>query len=350
MGAITGILGINGQGSGFQAQGAPTAAQQVAAQQATTGGLAQYQQFLQALQASNGVGNQSNVYNQLQGIASGTGPNPAQAMLAQATGANNANQAALMAGQRGAGANAGLIARQAAQQGAANQQNSAGQAATLQANQSLNALGQAGQIAGNQVNQTQAAAQGVNSAALQGQSNLINAQNNANSTNAQIASTQAQSAGDLIGGILNGGASLLTSKGGIAGLFADGGEVGETEVGKTIDPSGPKSFVGRHMLMAKGGRAEGANAMVSPGEVRLRKEQVEQVARGADPMKVGEKIPGKASVKGDSLKNDTVPKHLNEGDIILPRHITTHPDAPAKAAEFVKAILAKHRLQSKGKK
>ena len=80
--------------------------------------LAQQNAFVQALQAQNGIGNQSNVYNQLQNVANGTGPNPAQAMLANATGQNVANQAALMAGQRGSNANVGLMARQAAQQGA----------------------------------------------------------------------------------------------------------------------------------------------------------------------------------------------------------------------------------------
>ncbi len=80
----------------------------------------------------------------LQGIANGTGPNPAQAMLNQQTGANVAQQAALMAGQRGAGANVGLMARQAAQQGAGIQQQAVGQGATMQANQSLGAIGQMG--------------------------------------------------------------------------------------------------------------------------------------------------------------------------------------------------------------
>src|ERR1044072_7649053 len=56
-------------------------------------------------------GQQQNLANQLQGVANGTGPNPALAQLNQATGANVANQAALMASQRGTGANAGALAR-----------------------------------------------------------------------------------------------------------------------------------------------------------------------------------------------------------------------------------------------
>lgn len=92
---------------------------------------------------------QQDLAAQYQGIANGTGPNPAQAMLNQQTGANVANQAALMAGQRGAASNVGLIARQAAQQGAATQQQAVGQGATMQAQQSLNALGQIGNTQSN---------------------------------------------------------------------------------------------------------------------------------------------------------------------------------------------------------
>ncbi len=111
------------------------------------------------LAMANGVGAQSQAIGNLQGlsgqyqdIANGGGPNPAQAMLNQQTGNNIANQAALLAGQRGAGANIGLMARQIGQQGAGMQQQAVGQAATMQANQQLAALGQIGaaqQAAGN---------------------------------------------------------------------------------------------------------------------------------------------------------------------------------------------------------
>ncbi len=108
----------------------------------------------QQLTAANGVGTQQSAIRGLQGlagqqqntagmyqnIASGTGPNPAQAALNQSTGQNVANQAALMAGQRGASQNVGLLARQAAQQGAATQQQAVGQGATLQAQQQLAGL------------------------------------------------------------------------------------------------------------------------------------------------------------------------------------------------------------------
>jgi hypothetical protein len=88
--------------------------------------------------------------------------------------------------------------------------------------------------------------------------------------------------------------------------------------------------------------------MVSPDEVYLPPSKVKEVAhKGANPMKVGEHIPGKAKVPGDSLKNDTVPKLLDEGGIVIPRHITQGADAPKKAADFVRAIQAKQGLKRK---
>ncbi len=111
---------------------------------AQTGAISGMQHVLAGQQGL--AAQQQNTANQYQNIANGTGPNPAQAALNQSTGQNVANQASLMAGQRGAGANVGLLARQAAQQGAATQQQAVGQAATMQANQQLAGLqGLAGQ-------------------------------------------------------------------------------------------------------------------------------------------------------------------------------------------------------------
>lgn len=221
------------KGSGFQAQSAGpinyiNAEGINAAGQPARDTIKGYQDFVNAVQAQNGLQNQSNVFNQLQGVANGTGPNPAQAMLNQATGANVANQAALMASQRGVGANPGLIARQAAQQGANTQQQAVGQGATMQANQSLNALGQLANVSGQQAGQLQAAQSGLGALT---QNNLatnlsaIDAQNRANISNAQqqnqsnsaVAQQNAKGQGNLLGGAINGIGSVL-------GL-AEGGEV-----------------------------------------------------------------------------------------------------------------------------
>jgi len=94
------------------------------------------------------------------------------------------------------------------------------------------------------------------------------------------------------------------------------------------------------MFAAHGGKVP---AMVSPGERYLSPDKVEAVKQGANPIKVGEKIPGKPAVGGakNSYANDTVPKTLDAGGIVIPRSITQGKNAPKKAAEFVAAVLRK---------
>lgn len=176
------FLGLSGMfggdnGADWKAQNAGQAAapalQGQASPEQAQAALGQQQALVNQLNAANGIGNQSQVYNQLQQQAAGQGPNPAQAMLAQNTGNNVAAQQALMAGQRGAGSNVGLLARQAAQQGANTQQQAVGQGATLQAQQSLGALSAAGQLANQQAAAQQ---QGVGNLNQFGQS-LMNSQN-----------------------------------------------------------------------------------------------------------------------------------------------------------------------------
>ena len=280
MGAVGGLLGLGGGAAGTSFAGPaqapitnPTNLNQInTAYSGAQNSLQSQQNLLGALQAQNGLGNQSQVYGQLQGIANGTGPNPAQAMLNQSTGQNVANQSALMAGQRGAGSNVGLIARQAAQQGANTQQQAAGQAATLQANQSLNAINSAGNIANtqasNQIGQTNAntsaqqaeqqqllgAQQGFNSAAVGSQSSI-------NSANAGLAGQQMQGQQGLIGGALNG----------IGSIFAEGGEIKPMADGGGITPdtsafsqSGPQSKFGKFLKGMNGGQSPANMAAAAP--------------------------------------------------------------------------------------
>lgn len=254
-----------GTGANWKAQSAPLQTPTTNAQASTTydqsqAAIQQQQQLLQALQSQNGIQNQSNVFGQLQGVANGTGPNPAQAQLAQATGNNTANQAALMAGQRGSSANTGLIARQAARQGGANQQNAAGQAATLQAQQSLGALNQLGGIAGQQVAQQQGATTGLNQSAQGEQGQILSAiqgQNQAsvantaqmNSANAQLNNTLAQQQGQIAGGLMGGVGSVLgLAAGGAVPMYAAGGGIqAPTNYPPEVKapPTGPMSNAGR---------------------------------------------------------------------------------------------------------
>ena len=265
------------KGAGFQAASTPIVGgfSQEGANESysnAVNGVRQQQGLVDALNGQNGLANQSSVYNQLQGVANGTGPNPAQAMLNQATGANVANQAALMASQRGTSANPGMIARQAAQQGANIQQNAVGQGATMQANQSLGALGQLGGLANQQVANQIGGVQGLNAAA-QGQEGIYNqgiaAQNNANvamqsnqnNANAQIANTNAGTQGGILKGVTSGiGGAIGLAKGGAVPHYADGTPNGvippPTAAPAAPQIGGPTSKLGK----ALSGFAAGPNA------------------------------------------------------------------------------------------
>jgi hypothetical protein len=280
----SGGAGVNYKADGTPLQTPTTVDQANNAYTQAQSGLSQQQNFLNAVNAQNGLGNQSAVYNQLQGVANGTGPNPAQAQLAQATGANVANQASLMAGQRGANQNVGLIARQAAQQGASTQQQAAGQAATLQANQSLNALNSMGSLATNQANQ-QANATGAYTNATQAeQSNILNGiqgQNQAavgsvgsqNSANAGVANTVAGGQMSLIGNMAGGlGSALSLAQGGkVPQMMAGGGAASTPLVQSQGATSGPQSAAGKFFSSQSSGgggsssASQGAAAMGQAG-------------------------------------------------------------------------------------
>lgn len=359
-------------GSGFQAQAANitnpvTEAQVGNAYETTQDAIRKQAEFVAAVNAANGVGNQSQVYGQLQDIAAGKGPNPAQAALAQATGTNVANQAALMAGQRGAGANAGMIARQAAMQGANIQQQAAGQGATLQAQQSLGAIGQAGGLATQQANQQANAIMGLNQATQSEQQNLLNAQNqvnqanvamqnNINNANAGIASTNAQNQAGLMGGLIGGAGSAITAFAAHGGMikknYADGGPVGpSSNIGKMLFSSSPtnESMAPIQMDQALNMPKPAAKnpfdsiSKLAPAAMMLLNKG--GPINGEKLAAKGMKVPGQAKVKGDSLKNDTVDAKLSPGEIVIPRSVVNSKNAPEAAARFVAAVLAKQRLK-----
>lgn len=376
-----GSLFDSSKGAGFQAGSASIQTPQdlmgreLTANQGVNSALDQQQAFLNALGAQGGIGNQSSVFGQQQNLANqlglqaqGQGPNPAQAQLAMNTAANTANQAALMAGQRGAGANAGMIARQAGMQGGANQQNMVGQQAIMQAQQQLAAqqqlqqqqammaglatqqvgqqqqgIGQYGNMAQNQQSMLLNAMQGAN------QSNIAN-QSQMNQSNAAIAGQNAKTQAGMFGGLMGGlgasgvmgggakppteSAALMAYNGGMVDSYAEGGKVkdkpkpsptpgpvltGADSAQKSMRQAfgfsdggmtGPQSHFGRHVNMVGGG-----------------------------------KVPGQARVSGDSLKNDTVPAMLSPKEIVIPRSITQGKNAPEKSRDFVAAILAKNGMR-----
>lgn len=64
----------------------------------------------------------------------------------------------------------------------------------------------------------------------------------------------------------------------------------------------------------------------------------------------GGEIPGRALRAGDHPDNDTVPALLSPGEVVLPRSVAQHPNAPQKAKSFVEALrdreLAKDSAQT----
>ncbi len=350
--------------------------------QATQDAIAQQQAFVNAMGAQNGLQNQTDVYNQLSGIAAGTGPNPAQAMLDQATGANVANQASLMAGQRGTNANAGLIARQASQAGAGIQQQAAGQGAVMQANQSMNAINTMGNLANQQVGQQQQGLSALGNQQQALQSSLAGSAAKGSEINAGVAAAnQAQKMGmikGVTGALAKGG--MMAATGGASAVGYNGGMVTMAQGGAVVPPTSPavpnvaggaKSKVsqlftaekgieqesldagenigdalsaGAQILARPGAQAGNAGMQASaPGAV----DKLSAFAQGGQVgsrLKAGGKVPGKPAVGGavNTLQNDTVDAKLSPGEVVIPRSVMMSSDPVNNAAKFVAAIMARN--------
>lgn len=480
MGFLPDVFGANKSGMRFRAKEADVEkgydkSQIDTAYNQTQSGLGQQQDFANALRAQNGMGNQASVFNQqqalanqLQNVANGTGPNPALAQLNQTTGQNVQNQAALMAGQRGAGSNVGLMARQIGQQGAGLQQQAVGQGATLAAQQQLagmNALqnqqNMMGSMANQQVGQYGSALGAYNSSAQNQQRALldalaqynnaqVNTRSNVNNANAAISAITAKSQNDMFGGFLSGlsgqqamgggggGGGGMSSLGGMGGGGGGGGGGGmdlgsagtmfaahggmvpkHYDVGGTVGPAetflsnpgaasmpspdmsepvapapdmgapapqapnSPMSFAGQFLkgMMGKNAAAgtndlapvapTDQNSMGAPMDIKpmenpnqlkeesipISQDQGTKLRQGAKDqgttirqmammgMSKGAMVPGKAPVKGDSLKNDTVPAMLSPGEVVIPRHVMQSDDPVKNTAAFVAAILKKQNLK-----
>lgn len=336
--AAAGILGIGGgQGSDFKATPGATQQQAQSAYNNTENGLGMQNQFAQAVAGQNGLGNQSNVFAQQQQLANqlgqqamGQGPNPAQAQLAQNTGNLVQQQGALMGSQRGASANAGLLARQAGMQGSNIQQQAVGQAATLQAQQQIAAQQQLAaqqqamqQVAANQVGTQQGAINSFNQGAQGQQQNILGAIGNQNSTNAGVAANNANNSAKGIGGVLGGIGSAIAGPIGGAVSGALGSVFGGGSVGSS--GAGAPGQVAMAPMMANGGMVDGPCS---------------RVGKHFHAMKSGGKVPGKAKVAGDSRQNDTVTAKLSPGEIVVPR---SHAQDPEKAAAFARAVAMKNQ-------
>ena len=385
VGGLGSALGIS---NGFTPQGAPTQAQ-------IQSSLNQSNQAIQGTQnlsnitlpgATTGTTSQNALAQQLMAMTQGAGPNPAQNQLAQATAANTANQAALMAGQRGSSQNVGLLARQAAMQGAANQQGAAGQAATLGAQQQIAAQNNLANLASQQVGQAGQAA-GLFSTAAGNQLNTLENANAAyNTTGATIGAQNASTNQGLLGGI-TGALGGLFAEGGEAKKMADGGltapaiqapasqgswvgsylsggpMTGYQDSGSGKDDSfsegmksgkdastGLKSLVSGMMGPTSGSVGElGASDLPDVAGIGMM-----AAAEGGpihDMANKGDVVKAKGSQKavkaGNSYANDKVPAMLSEGEVVIDRD-TLNDQGPM--GQMARAIRSHIETRNKGKK
>lgn len=225
-----------GAGMNYQARG-PEQYQLNDAWANSQNGLGQQQQFLNQLAAQGGVQNQSDVFNQQQGLAGqlalqasgAAGPSIAQSQYQQNMNALAAQQAGAMGSQKGM--SPALQARMVAQQGANAQQNAAGQYATMGAQEQWAALqalqnqqANMANMANTQVAQRQAGLNAYNQGASNQQANLYRYQTGATNANAGIANTTAQGQQGVFGGVMNamGGAMGMAHGGQVPGYAAGG--------------------------------------------------------------------------------------------------------------------------------
>jgi hypothetical protein len=355
------------------------------------------------------AGNAQQVYGQQQGVnqalentANGTGPNPAAEMLRQQTG-QNVNMAAGQAASA-RGVNPAMAMRQSVDTGASLNQGAAGQAATMQAQQSLAARqAQMQNLAG--MGQQQGQLFGT-AGQLQNQQNQANIANvlGAGQINAGVAAQNTQMSSNMLGGLLNGaGGAAGMMMGGPAGAaaaqavtkaahggeiphFADGGGVGPfPEYGPPAEPTPPL-----HSYMDNLAAMHAPPNPLSPGPLQMGSMDapVAQAPPSASPAGVGGAamrgigdglskdstgafdrfahmrtpgltmaqggdvpldftegggVPGEPIVDQDNEVNDVVPAMVSPEEIVLPLSITKSPNAPEEAARFVE-----HLLRSKG--
>jgi hypothetical protein len=191
LGGLGNFLGTNNnfQATGANIQQGTNAAQLNQAYTGAQGALQQAGNLNNQLTpgVAQGAGTQNTLTQQLQAQALGGGPQVGQAQLNQNTAQNIAQQAALAASTRGAGANAGLIAQNAGAQGAATQQQAVGQGAAMGAQQQLASQQQLANLAAQQVGQGTTATQLANQS-QQGEQNILQGANTA--ANQQAVSMQ----------------------------------------------------------------------------------------------------------------------------------------------------------------
>lgn len=310
--------------------------------------------------AVQGGGSQNFLTNELTNQIQGNGLTPAQAALNQTTGQNIEQQAAFAASQRGAGRNAGLIASQAARQGAAIQQQAAGQGAILKAAEQQAARNELGRLAAQQIGQAQNAINAEN-ISQQGEQNILqNAntaanqqavaqQSNINTVNAEISKANQANAqknvgafGKVLGGL---GSAFIPGGGFLGSLFAEGGKIkpGYEHLHKMVSIYHPH-------LLERG--PQGEYNQVKEGTVysSQSKKGEPKLAMGgklSKNMKAGGKVAGKPKVNHDDYGNDTVNAKLTPGEVVMDLDTLHDKGRLGQMARFVAAEIERKKAGRK---
>lgn len=310
-------------------------------------GLAQYNSG--AAQDFQNAQNANTALNGQYANIAQNGTNLASLGLQNATNQNVSNAAAIAGNNKGL--NNAMAGRQVASNLANSGQQAASQAAQLQAQTQMGAYGQ---LSNNQLQQQQ-----LYLNQQQAQNAVINGlQTTVGNANLGLAESG-------ISGLGAGLTSLNKTNNANIAAEAEGGMIHDYSSvhshfntltqNATNDPSSHAGKLMRNVptslkdAFAKGGASKHkVPAMVSPGETYLKPSQVKQVAKGkANPLKVGERIPGKPKVAGNSYANDVVPKTLEAGGVVIPNSVMQSSDPAHNAYKFVQAVMARQKVKGK---
>ena len=252
-------------------------------------------------------------------------------------------------GQGGSGAE--LMAQLQSAQGGSNQEANQGlQLGGLSSQNALNALAQSGQLGGqirgqdfgiaqqkaaaadavsqfNAQNQVSQQARNVASANQAQQANLTNAQRIADANTSQANAEKYRQAMAPTA-MWQQRASLLSpaasANNAMAGQYAN---MAQQQEGAGLRQLGGLVQTGASIYSMANGMP--VSSQKNPGDT---------TAKAAH----GGIVTGQPKVQGDSEANDQVRAMLSPGEVVIPRSIVEHEDAPVKAAKFIEAIKKKH--------
>jgi hypothetical protein len=266
----------------------------------------------------------------------GQGPSLAANMLKGAQDQAAGNASSMAAGRRGV--NPAMALRQAQYAMAGSNQGAANAAANARVQEQMGSENMYGNQLTTQQNQNLDMQRANQVADLQAGMSNQNAQNQANQINAGIAMDNTKTNNQVTGGVLSGISGAL----GFGSSKAHGGFIKHLASGGFADmgTDNPNPYGGKNpyadsfkFKMPSFGGLSGEKLAGGPMDAAGGGDALSELGPAALLASKGGKIPGKANVKGDSLKNDVVPTMLSPDELVIPRSVSTSP-------EFIKKLEA----------